>query len=217
MLNLGCGSIRPIGWVNADSSFNAHLQRLPIFGKKLSAIFNPIEYESDNVVYMNLNGRWKYKDESVDVVYASHLFEHLTLKSAAVFLSESFRCLKKGGVIRLVVPDLHKICVKYLEEYDDGTVEDPTVYILWAMNLHKESQYQGEGFLKKLVNEYRGYPHQHKFMYDDKSLSFKLSQKGFTDIRVCSYGKSNYLAEIHDVEGYEESYLSAYVEAVKPF
>jgi len=216
MLNLGCGSIRPAGWLNADSSFNAHLQRLPLVGKRLSRIFNPIEYESDNVVYMDLNSNWKYGDRSVDVVYASHLFEHLTLKSADLFLSESYRCLKQGGVIRLVVPDLHKICVKYLKDYEDSNVDDPTVFILWAMNLHKEAQYRNEGFLKRLVNEYRGYPHQHKFMYDDKSLSLRLKQAGFKDIKVESYGKSSYISEIRDVEGREESYLSAYVEAIKP-
>lgn len=214
-LNLGCGAIRPEGWINADSSFNAHLQRFPLVGKFLSKSLNAVEYKSNDVVYMNLNKRWKYKDDSVDVVYASHLFEHLTIRSASLFLKESYRCLKKGGVIRLVVPDLHKVCLKYLEDYGDASVEDPTVYILWAMNLHKEAQYANENFLSRVMNEFRGYPHQHKFMYDDKSLAFRMKNAGFSQIRSCVYGESNYIQEIQDVEGAKESYLSAYVEAIK--
>ena len=158
-LNLGCGSIRPLGWINADSSFNAHLQRLPFIGKRLSKAMQAVEYENDNVVYMDLNKSWKFKDDSVDVVYASHLFEHLTLKSASLFLKEAFRCLRVGGVIRLVVPDLHKICQQYLKEYDDASIEDPTVFILWAINLHKEAQYSNDTVLNRIINEYRGYPH----------------------------------------------------------
>ena len=214
-LNLGCGAIRPEGWVNADSSFNALLQRFPMVGKRIAKWFNPIEYSSDNVVYMDVNKGWKYRNESVDIVYASHLFEHLTLKTADLFLREAFRVLKPGGVIRLVVPDLFQICQRYVKEFEDPEVADPTVFILWAMNLHKEAQYPNEGIISRLVNEYRGYPHQHKFMYDAKSLALRLSRVGFKDIYVCQYGTSNYLSEIREVEGASESYLSSYVEAIK--
>ena len=81
------------------------------------------------MVYMNLNRKWnRFKDASVDVVYASHLFEHLSLSSANLFLAESYRCLKPGGVIRVVVPDLYQICKKYINEYDGGKT-DTTEFI----------------------------------------------------------------------------------------
>src|SRR5689334_18446754 len=93
-LNLGCGSVRPAGWVNTDSSLNAHLQRLPIIGTMVPKLIGRVKYDSANVKYMNLNKRWNFASDSVDIVYASHLFEHLTIKSADLFLRESFRCLK---------------------------------------------------------------------------------------------------------------------------
>jgi len=83
------------------------------------------------------------------------------------------------------------------------------------MNLHKEAQYANESFIKRLVNEFRGYPHQHKFMYDDRSLALRLKNAGFSSIRTSVYGESEYIPEIKDVEGTKESYLSAYVEAQK--
>jgi len=214
-LNLGCGSIRPLGWVNTDGSWNANLQRIPILGKVVNRFLNTVHYEDNNLIYMNLNNKWGYRDNSVDIVYASHLFEHLSLSSANLFLSEAYRVLKTGGTIRIVVPDLYKICKKYIEEYEKSE-KDSTEFIMWAINMHREGQYGAHiPFWKKIILELQGYPHQHKFMYDAKSLTNKLIDFGFKDILSLEYGFSQYIHEIKDVEGTKESYLSAYIEAKK--
>jgi predicted SAM-dependent methyltransferase len=215
-LNLGCGSVRPSAWTNTDSSLNAHLQRIPLFGKLVRRAFRTVEYSENNLVYMNLNRRWAYGNNSVDIVYASHLFEHLSKGSADLFLRESHRCLKPGGVIRIVVPDLYKICKRYIETFENSDEPDPTQFIMWAINMHREGQYGSNiGWLKKMVLEWQDYPHQHKFMYDEKSLTARMKEHGFTNIRSLSYGVSDYISEIKDVEGKKESYLSIYLEAKK--
>jgi hypothetical protein len=53
-------------------------------------------------------------------------------------------------------------------------------------------------------------------MYDSKSMRLLLEQFGFNDIRFDTYGKSEYIDEILEVEGAKESYLSVYIEARKP-
>jgi predicted SAM-dependent methyltransferase len=216
-LNLGCGEVRPVGWVNTDSSLNANLQRIPVVGKIVNKMFKTVTYNSSNIVYMNLNKPWRaYNDNSVDVVYASHLFEHLSLTAADLFLRESFRSLKPGGVIRIVVPDLYKVCKKYISDYESGN-PDASDFIMWAINMHREGQYGSRiGFLKKQVLEWQGYPHQHKFMYDEKSLGKKLTAAGFKDIRSLEYGVSEYIPGIKEVEGDRERYLSVYLEGKKP-
>jgi len=216
-LNLGCGAVRPAGWINADSSLNANLQRIPVIGKVVNRIFETVEYDDSNMVYMNVNNRWSdYKDNSVDVIYSSHMFEHLSLKSADLYLKESFRCLKPGGAIRVVVPDLYKICKKYILEYETG-IENPSDHIMRAINMNREGQYGSDlGILKKSVLEWQGYPHQHKFMYDEKSLTQKFKQVGFVDILSLEYGTSKYISDIKDVEGKSEPFLSVYLEAKKP-
>jgi len=215
-LNLGCGAVRPKGWINVDSSLNAYLQKLP-GGKFLAKKMGMVAYDSTNVVYANLNKPWKWKNNSVDVVYASHLFEHLTLEAADLFMKESFRVLKPGGTIRIVVPDLYQICKKYLAEYETAPeFSETTRYIMWAINMHREGQYPNVKGLKKWILEWQGYPHQHKYMYDKKSLGLIFQQHGFVDILSLEYGKSRYINEIADVEGKEESYLSVYLEAKKP-
>ncbi len=216
-LNLGCGAVRPDGWINADSSLNANLQRIPVIGKMVNRFFNTVEYDNSNVVYMNVNKPWSaYKDNSVDIVYSSHMFEHLSLKSSELYLKESFRCLKPGGVIRIAIPDLYKISKKYITEYEAG-IENPSDHIMRAINMHREGIYGSNiGILKKMVLEWQGYPHQHKFMYDEKSLKDRIKQVGFVDILSLEYGVSHYIRDIKDVEGKRESFLSVYLEAIKP-
>lgn len=215
-LNLGCGDIRPTGWVNIDSSLNANIQRIPYLGKLLSKVMGLKEYNNSNLVYMNLNSRWMYKDNSIDIVYSSHLFEHLTLKSANLYLSEAYRVLKPEGVLRIVVPDLYKICRKYIDEYNNDSFSgNSTDFIMWAINMHKEGQYGNIGLIKKLFLEIQGYPHQHKYMYDDKSLFSLVETYGFKDINFYSYGVSGSIEDIVSLEGTKESYLSIYLEAKK--
>lgn len=213
-LNLGCGSVRPEGWINTDSSLNANIQKIPLIGKRISKLFNPVEYDSDNFRYMNLNRRWHFEDNSIDIVYASHLFEHLSLKSAALFMKEAYRCLKPGAAIRIVVPDLYKISKKYVEDYESGN-ENASDFILWAINMHREGQYGNPGLFKKMILEMQGYPHQHKFMYDEKSMMNLFKINGFNNITSLEYGISNLIGSISDVEGTKESYLSVYIEAKK--
>jgi ubiquinone/menaquinone biosynthesis C-methylase UbiE len=215
-LNLGCGAVRPNGWVNVDSSLNAYLQKLP-GGKFIASKLGMVQYDSNNVTYMNLNKPWKIKSNSADIVYASHLFEHLSLKSAKLFMNESYRVLKPGGIIRIVVPDLYKICKKYISEYEQTEgFANTTEYIMWAINMHREGQYPNVKGFKKIILEWQGYPHQHKFMYDEKSLGKIFADQGFTQIKSKVYGESDYIKEIKDVEGGKESYLSVYLEAKKP-
>ena len=59
--------------------------------------------------------RFPWNNETADVVYSSHTLEHSTRHEGRVFLAECFRVLKKGGIVRLVVPDLQEIIMMYDE------------------------------------------------------------------------------------------------------
>lgn len=50
----------------------------------------------------------------MDVVYHSHLLEHLQQEEGEGLTQECFRVLKPGGILRIVVPDLERICTDYL-------------------------------------------------------------------------------------------------------
>lgn len=91
LLNLGCGKRFHQEWINLD--FNSN---------------------SKYVQKYNLNNPLPFNDESIDVIYHSHLLEHFSKCRAKEFLKECYRVLKRDGIIRVVVPDLEEIAKNYL-------------------------------------------------------------------------------------------------------
>lgn len=94
-VNLGCGQRYRAGWLNFD--------------------LNP---SSPEVTRCDLSRGIPLADASCDLVYLSHVLEHLKQGEARAFLLDCFRVLKPGGVIRVAVPDLEQICRLYLESLE---------------------------------------------------------------------------------------------------
>src|SRR5271154_940800 len=109
LLNVGCGLIAPPNWRNYDGSLHAQLAGFPgLLSVLHGAGLISASSWPENVRYLNLNRPWPLPAESADVVYASHVFEHLNDPTAALLLSEAKRVLRPHGVLRLVVPDLEQ-------------------------------------------------------------------------------------------------------------
>ena len=96
-VNLGCGSRFRPDWTNIDSWSN-----------------------TPAIQQYDLTQGVPLADESADVVYHSHILEHFDRACAARFLKECCRVLKKGGIIRVVVPDLEKIARLYLKALEES-------------------------------------------------------------------------------------------------
>jgi SAM-dependent methyltransferase len=94
-LNLGCGSRFHPEFVNIDSASS-----------------------SPHVLAHDLKKGIPFSDATFDVVYQSHLLEHLKKEYALDFLKECCRVMKITGVIRVAVPDLEQIVHGYLDELD---------------------------------------------------------------------------------------------------
>ncbi|CAK9073414.1 Streptogramin A acetyltransferase (Virginiamycin acetyltransferase D) (Vat(D)) [Durusdinium trenchii] len=89
--NVGAGKFRHPHWTIVDkpSDWYANVQD----GQTLLAYdllsFDPLPIESD----------------SAEIVYTSHTLEHIPNEAAEWFLSEVFRVLNPGGILRVTVPD----------------------------------------------------------------------------------------------------------------
>ncbi len=90
-VNLGCGNRYHPDWINID-----------------------ITATGPNVRAHDLSRGIPLPDASCDVVYHAAVLEHLRRSDAAAFLVECHRVLKPGGIVRVGVPDLEKICQLYL-------------------------------------------------------------------------------------------------------
>ena len=154
-LHLGCGKRYIPGWIHVDGlkfdhvDFVSPVDRLP---------FIP--------------------DCSSDLVYASHVLEHFPRAKAPQVLSEWFRVLKVGGIIRLAVPDIKVLCELYLEHQDLSIIKGPL---------------------------YGGQDHEYNFHYngfDQQSLTHLLLQTGFTSVRTWNWRKT----EHSNVDDFSQAY-----------
>lgn len=58
----------------------------------------------------------KLPDESCDIVFCSHVFEHIPHMRLPMVLSEINRVLRSGGILRLLTPDLEIITKAYVDK-----------------------------------------------------------------------------------------------------
>lgn len=118
MVNLGCGQRVNPDWINLDQPI-FWWRRMPTIAKSLRflGLMRP-ENETPNAMYHDVRQGLPFEDNSIDVVYHSHLLEHLEKNQAFDLMLETYRVLKQGGVLRVVVPDLERACRSYLAALD---------------------------------------------------------------------------------------------------
>lgn len=146
-INLGCGW-RNFGsdWVHIDGGDYDHLDSKDIF---------------------NL----PYEDNTVDLIYASHVLEYFDREEVKSVLTKWKRVLKVGGTLRLAVPDFNAMVKLYLEEgYDLGEFLGP---LYGKMPMGSETIY-------------------HRTTYDFKSLKTVLESCGFTDVTRYDWRKTEH-------------------------
>jgi predicted SAM-dependent methyltransferase len=154
----------------------------------------------DGAIYQDLNGtKGTYMlnydlrngipagDNSLDLVYHSHLLEHLSYLDGISFMKECYRVLAPGARMRVLVPDLEIWINAYVnknrfffEEY--RKVLDPEIYVSNASI-----------FMGMLHN------HEHKCGYDFDSLTWLVEHVGFVDVKRTLYADST-IEDIHIIE-----------------
>lgn len=104
-LHFGCGPRVMKDWINIDLfyiPYEKYLNNLTedIFPKEVRGTredFYRIDVTSTQL---------PIPDNSVDLIFHEDFLEHLSQRDQIIFLSESYRILKKGGVHRVNTPDL---------------------------------------------------------------------------------------------------------------
>lgn len=178
LLHLGCGPLaRETRWIDLDGSWNARLNQAPkvlrATVRKLSAAIGGGKVAfPEHVRYFDLTKPLPFENNSVDGVYASHVWEHLYWDTAVFATSEAHRVLKPGGLIRLAVPNLKEMIAEYLNNSDPRA----------ARTLQKRLLFHPDAPAKNSV--YRLYQcyysfHHHKVMYDPALMIDLLASAGF--------------------------------------
>ncbi len=103
-LHLGCGKVHIEGYINIDINSYPGVDTV------------------DDVRFLK-----RFKKNSVDVIYACMVLEHLGRFQYMPTLKRWYDLLKKGGCLRITIPDFEAICEYYVETKDLKTLY-PALY-----------------------------------------------------------------------------------------
>ena len=86
-----------------------------------NVLFSMLPQPSDeaDILYHDVRKPLPFAGESFEAAYALHIIEHLTPAEAGSFVSELYRVLKPGSIVRISTPDLEDICRSYLRQLDE--------------------------------------------------------------------------------------------------
>lgn len=132
-LHFGCGPRVLKGWANIDLAFEPYEQYLKYYGD----VFYPAALrgnESDFYAINIVTELLPLPDSCVDVIFHEDFLEHLDQRSQMVFLAETLRVLKRGGIHRVNTPDLKMS----MREHSDFSRGGAGVYVEeWDNHAHK--------------------------------------------------------------------------------
>lgn len=174
-LHLGCGKRFISGWIHIDAVAHPHVDHVALL---------------DDLSFLD--------DESAEIVYACHVIEHFKRHEIKKVLTEWYRVMKKGAVLRLATPDFAKACELYSRSHDISLV-------------------------KGLVCGGQDYEYNiHYNIFDFQSLTDLLEEIGFSGVK-----KYNWVGTEHaNIDDYSQAYyphmdkekgllLSLNIEAIK--
>lgn len=158
-INMGCGW-RNFGkdWIHIDSGNYEHLD------------------------YSSITELKQFSNESVDLIYASHVVEYFDREQVNDLLQEWMRVLKLGGILRIAVPNFEEISRLYTSgEYP---LENFVGLLYGKMPMGEETIY-------------------HKTVYDYNSLKRKLEENKFTNIGLYDWKTT----EHSEFDDHSQAYL----------
>lgn len=117
----------------------------------------------DHLDYTDIT-KLEFKDNTIDLIYASHLIEYFDREEVIPLLQEWYRALKPNGTLRIAVPDFYKMVQLYYNEAPHYKLEEFLGPLYGKMDMGDEKIY-------------------HKTTYDEESLTSVLNNIGFKNIK----------------------------------
>lgn len=158
-IHLGCGVKHFDGWYHVDALPYDHVDHV---GRVEDLSFVP--------------------DGSAQLIYACHVLEHFGRKTYRAALTEWFRVLAPGGVLRLAVPDFGAAARLYL----GGTLPRGIEDVRGLVTGGQRDEYDFHGMI-----------------FDAASLSDDLKGIGFSDVRPWDWRTTEHA----HVDDYSQAYM----------
>ena len=173
------------GWRLLDGWLNADLELIP------------------DVMHMDATQRFPFRDGTFQYVYTEHMIEHVPYPQGAFMLRECHRVMRKGGVIRVITPDLAAITGLYRGDLS----ADQKKYLSWFCQTFVPAEYPPNAV--SAVNAmFRLWGHQ--FIYDEETLADTMRAAGFSSVTRWALGDSDHsdLQNLGNEQRYPEGLLN---------
>lgn len=155
-VNLGCGNKKISGYVNVD-----------------------IREDVNPDIIDDVSKLEKFKNESIDLIYACHILEHFGRHKYKEVLTRWYSVLKPDGVLRLAIPNFEKICEVYSKNKN--------------MNELLGLLYGGQNYEQNF----------HYCIWDFNSIKKDLIDIGFKEINYYNWEET----EHYNIDDYSQAYL----------
>lgn len=169
-LHLGCGWTLLPGWLNVD-----------LLGRKRVDLA------------LDLERPLPFPDRSIDAIFHEHMLEHLAYQPAFSHLAECARVLRRGGVLRIGVPDFGRYMQSYVSRTD-------------FIEITRPNRLSPLIAVAEVV-----YGHGHQSVWDDETLTKLLEELGI-DATPVDFGQSR-IEPCPDSSDREHETL--YIEGIK--
>jgi len=145
----------------------------------------------------DITNRLNLPDNSTDVIFNEHVWEHLPLEGAIAFAKESLRILGTGGILRIACPTIDKL-IQFKNDdlgkhYSDTQSrhyylkEEAALYRLGLDGLREDPMvFMFDSLLKG---------HNHKLIWSSTLIKKVLEKVGFSEVYVCEPGETNFNKE----------------------
>lgn len=177
-IHYGCGKNILDDWLNTDGFF---LDSYPD---------GSIDHDIAMKIYpVNLAGRHPFPDGYFKFGFSEDFLEHLDQAESLIFLSECYRTLQVGGVLRLSTPDLTHVLRRHFlcSDYDGAVKGREEAYAMWS----------------------------HRHFYCLESLLVVAGRIGFENVTRVEFGRSEHEA-LRNLETREDQIdLNLIVEMTK--
>jgi predicted SAM-dependent methyltransferase len=188
-LNLGCGPVQPIGWINIDGSNRARLAGwLPWLDRSLQwlGVLPPTEF-GPHIRVLNLFKPLPWAPNSVGGIYAGELWEHFEYADAERLTRDCHRVLRPGGVLRVTVPDAAQLWGKYMRLYEHEMAKPRSERSAAALLELMASFFEDIATSPKWM---LSWGHCHKWFFDQIQLIDMFERCGFREVERMRVGDS---------------------------
>lgn len=199
------------GHVFRNKKFLYYQKKNPVNKLHLGSTYNIKGFFNSQIIGenpINITNRLPFKNDLFEIIFSTHVIEHLHRKEIIFFLKESFRVLKPGGKNIILTPSLDKI-INIL--YVNKDIDSKNKLLERQKKWSKENEINNCSYINGLFRNYG-----HRFIVNFDFLKSEAEKIGYSKINIIKNDEipeievNNYIKNFKNDGGWDletESYL----------